>query len=76
MTTDTLTLERYAGRPSDGHRSPPGSLGSWPTGFAGTGWLVRDSSGAIVYAHAFRAECLMFVTGQDFDSLNGGDDGD
>lgn len=58
------TLERYHVRPKDGGASPPGSLGVWPTGFSGGGWLVRDTAGAIVFADAFRVACLNYASGQ------------
>lgn len=58
-----VTVERYKSRPEN---APPRS-GGWPTGFAGTGWLVRENeSGEILYASAWRRECLEFVAARAF----------
>jgi hypothetical protein len=62
----TYTLESYDGGRGPQDKGdligPPGSLGAeWPTGFAGTGWCIRDDSGAVVHAHAWRADCLTWL---------------
>lgn len=59
-----FTTETYRVRPEDVRGGPPGSLGiSWPTGFSGTGWLVREGD-AVVFASAWRVECLEFIATQ------------
>ncbi len=56
------SVERYKSRPDDAPASPPNHLGGWPTGFAGTGWLVRGTAtGEILFAHAFRVECFNWI---------------
>lgn len=62
-----FTIEDYRGAsgPQDAPRCPPGSLGlTWPTGFDGHGYVVRDAAGVIVFAHAWRRYCLEYVDGQ------------
>jgi hypothetical protein len=66
--TSTYTVESYD-RPPRGYYFPPNARGlrvgiTWPTGFAGGGWLVRDESGEVVYAHAWRKDCLDWVEEQ------------
>ncbi len=56
------SIESYQVRPADAQGGPPGSLGlSWPNGFSGGGWLVRNAKGTIVFASAWRVECLAYV---------------
>lgn len=64
IATPGYTFESYQGRPANAPVSPPNSLGTWPTGFSGRGWLVRDGEGVIVYAHAFRGDCMAWVEGR------------
>ncbi len=59
------SVERYKSRPDNAPASPPNNFGGWPTGFAGTGWLVRQiDTGSIVFASAFRVECLNWALGE------------
>jgi hypothetical protein len=64
MLGSGYSLERYSAREVAGTSAPGGIF--WPTGFAGTGWRVRNPQGEVVFAHAWRGQCLEYLEAHGF----------